>query len=90
MDGTKVTSPAAQGGLRVGDVVKSIDGHKISDWGDLNDTLVMGSGRDFESGRRNTVFTIDRAGRTMELTVHLLSARATITCAESEFFLGMS
>jgi regulator of sigma E protease len=68
-DGTKVTSPAAQGGLRVGDVVQSIDGHRISDWGDLNDTLVMGSGRDLDGGR-NTVFTIERDGKTMELTLH--------------------
>jgi regulator of sigma E protease len=70
-DGTKVTSPAAQGGLRVGDVVKSIDGHPISDWGDLNDTLVMGSGRDRDGGR-NTFFVIERDGRTMELTLHPL------------------
>ena len=68
-DGTKVPSPAAQGGLRVGDVVKSIDGHAIADWGDLNDTLVMGSGRDLDGGR-NTVFVIVRDGKTMELTLH--------------------
>jgi regulator of sigma E protease len=68
-DGSKVPSPAAQGGLRVGDVVKSIDGHRIADWGDLNDTLVMGSGRDLDGGR-NTVFVIERDGKTMELTLH--------------------
>jgi regulator of sigma E protease len=68
-DGTKVPSPALAGGIRVGDVVKAIDGHPIADWDDLHDTLVMGSGRD-QSGGRSTVFTISREGRTMDITLH--------------------
>lgn len=68
-DGTKVPSPALQGGLRVGDEVVAIDGHRISDWSDLHDTLVTGSGRD-ASGGRTTVFTVVRDGRTLQLTLH--------------------
>lgn len=68
-DGSKAPSPALAGGLRVGDIVKSIDGHPIKDWDDLHDTLVMGSGRDL-SGSRSTVFKIERAGQVMELTLH--------------------
>ncbi len=68
-DGTKVTSPAMEAGLRVGDVVKAIDGIPVSDWGELNDTLVMGSGRD-SSGNPTTVFTIERQGRRMAITLH--------------------
>lgn len=68
-DGSKVVSPALQGGLRVGDVVQSIDGHPIADWGDLNQTLITGSGHDVDGGR-TTVFTVERSGKTMELTLH--------------------
>jgi regulator of sigma E protease len=70
-DATKVPSPALEAGLRVGDVVKAVDGRAIADWAELNDTLMMGSGHDLD-GKRSTVFTIDRAGRTMDITVHPL------------------
>jgi regulator of sigma E protease len=70
-DGTQVVSPAVQGGLRIGDVVKAIDGHAISDWGDLTETLYTSSGRDKDGGR-TTVFTIEREGRTMQVTLHPL------------------
>lgn len=68
-DGTKVTSPAMEAGLRVGDIVKAIDGIPVSDWGELNDTLVMGSGRD-AGGNPSTVFTLERQGKRMNVTVH--------------------
>ena len=68
-DGTKVVSPAAQGGLRVGDLVRSIDGNPISDWEDLHNTLIMGSGRD-ANGNPSAVFVVEREGRTLALTIH--------------------
>jgi regulator of sigma E protease len=68
-DGTRVASPAMEAGLRVGDVVKAIDGNPVSDWEELNETLVMGSGRD-SSGNPTTVFTIERQGRRMDITLH--------------------
>ena len=68
-DGTKVTSPAMEAGLRVGDVVKAIDGIPVADWGELNDTLVMGSGHD-SRGNPTTVFTIEREGKRMDITLH--------------------
>ncbi len=70
-DNTRVVSPAVQGGLRVGDIVKAIDGHAISDWGDLTDTLVTSSGRDTDGGR-TTVFTVERDGKVLQLTLHPL------------------
>lgn len=70
-DGSHVASPAAQGGLRVGDVVKAVDGHAIADWGDLTDTLVTSSGRDRDGGR-TTVFTVERNGKILQLTLHPL------------------
>jgi regulator of sigma E protease len=70
-DGTKAPSPALEAGLRVGDVVRAIDGRPLADWAELNEALVMGSGHD-RQGNRSTVFTIDRAGKTMDITVHPL------------------
>jgi regulator of sigma E protease len=70
-DGSKVPSPAVEAGLRVGDVVKAIDGRPISDWAELNETLVMSSGHD-QAGKRSSVFTIERAGQTIDVTLHPL------------------
>ena len=70
-DGGHVPSPALEAGIKVGDVVKAIDGHPIADWAALNDTLVMGSGRDSQ-GSRTATFTVERAGRILQLTVHPL------------------
>jgi regulator of sigma E protease len=70
-DGTKTASPALLGGLHVGDIVKAIDGHPITDWDELNDTLVMGSGHDL-NGTRSSVFTIERSGQPMQLVLHPL------------------
>jgi regulator of sigma E protease len=68
-DGSKVVSPAAEGGLRVGDTVLAIDGHPISDWQELNQTLMTSSGRN-PNGSPRTVFTIERAGTRMDLVLH--------------------
>jgi regulator of sigma E protease len=70
-DMSKVPSPAMEAGLRAGDVVKAIDGHPISDWAELNETLVMSSGHD-QSGNRSTVFTVERAGKRIDFTLHPL------------------
>jgi len=68
-DGGKVPSPASVAGLRVGDVVLAIDGHRVTDWEELNGTLVMGSGHD-PKGSRSTTFTIGRGGRVQDLILH--------------------
>ncbi len=68
-DGSKVVSPAAEGGLRVGDVVLAIDGHPISDWDELNQTLLTSSGRG-PDGSPRTVFTVMRSGSRLDLVLH--------------------
>jgi regulator of sigma E protease len=68
-DGTRVVSPATEAGLRVGDVVKAIDGHRISDWVELDQTLKTSSGRE-PDGSPRTVFTIERAGKSLEVLLH--------------------
>lgn len=70
-DKSRVTSPAMEAGLRVGDVVREIDGRPIPDWAALNETLVMSSGHD-QSGKRSSVFTVERDGKTIEITLHPL------------------
>ncbi len=67
-DGTKVPSPAAQAGLRVGDVIRQIDGTKVSGWSDVQNSLVLGSGRS-ASGERQVIFALERDGRPLEVQV---------------------
>lgn len=68
-DGTPVTSPAVEGGLKIGDVVRSIDGRQIDDWQDLMQTLVTGAERT-PDGRRKTVFVIERDGVAQEVVLY--------------------
>jgi regulator of sigma E protease len=68
-DGGKVPSPAAEGGLKVGDIVRDIDGQKVKDWLALNEAIVTGAGRD-QGGRPEAIFTVERGGKLVDLTLH--------------------
>jgi regulator of sigma E protease len=68
-DDTKAPSPAVLAGLRVGDTILAIDGRKVTDWFDLTETLMMSSGRG-PDGQPQSVFTILRDGRTLDVTLH--------------------
>ncbi|HTZ21829.1 MAG TPA: RIP metalloprotease RseP [Opitutaceae bacterium] len=67
-DGTKVPSPASQAGLRIGDIVRAIDGVKVTDWASLTQTLITSAGRD-EYDQPMAVFTIERDGRELEIVL---------------------
>ncbi len=68
-DGTAVPSPAAEAGLRVGDIIRAIDGVTVTDWPELQQTLVTSSGVT-DDGRRRAVFSIERDGRPIDLPVY--------------------
>ncbi len=68
-DGTAVTSPAAEAGLRLGDTIRAIDGDTVADWSELQQILMTSAGIT-DDGRRQAVFSIERAGRRMDITVH--------------------
>ncbi len=70
-DGESVPSPASEGGLRVGDTVRAIDGRAVEEWQDLVQTLRTGAGH-ASDGRRESVFTIERDGQLMDLSLHPL------------------
>jgi regulator of sigma E protease len=72
-DGTKVPSPASLAGLQVGDIVRAVDGKPVEDWADFKQTLVTSAGRTAE-GQPQAVFTIEREGRTQEITLHPILA----------------
>ncbi len=72
-DHTLVPSPAKEAGLQVGDTVKAIDGRQLEDWQDLLQTLVTGSQRALD-GRRKTVFTIERDGKIIDVTLYPILA----------------
>lgn len=68
-DGAAVPSPALQAGLKVGDIVRALDGQQVSDWPELLQTLVTSAGR-ADDGRRKTIFTVERDGKLIDLTVY--------------------
>jgi len=68
-DGAKFPSPAFEAGLQVGDVILSIDGKTVQDFGDITALIVMSGGRD-AAGRPEAHFKIERAGKILDLTVH--------------------
>ena len=68
-DGTAVTSPASEAGLRLGDTIRAIDGTKIADWPELLQTLVTSAGVTTD-GRRQAIFTIERDGQPVDVTLY--------------------
>lgn len=68
-DGRKVPSPASEAGLKVGDVVRAIDGNKVSNWLDIQYSIGLGAGKAAD-GQRKAIFTIERDGRMIDLTVN--------------------
>jgi len=68
-DGREVPSPAREAGLEPGDHIRRIDGRPVAAWIDIQNSLILGTGRD-ASGRPQVVFTVERAGRTLDVTIH--------------------
>jgi len=67
-DGQRVTSPAAAAGLRVGDVIRRVDGAAVKEWSDIQNSLVLGSGRS-SNGDPEVVIDLERDGRPLQLKV---------------------
>ncbi|MDD2762654.1 MAG: RIP metalloprotease RseP [Opitutaceae bacterium] len=68
-DGSTIPSPAFEAGFQVGDIIRAIDGNRVTNWPDLQQTLFAGGGRSAD-GRPKAVFTVERDGQTLELTVY--------------------
>ncbi|RFC42032.1 MAG: regulator of sigma E protease [Verrucomicrobia bacterium] len=67
--GVKVTSPAMEAGLRVGDIIKAIDGRPVRKFFDIYVQIGLGSGLSAD-GRRQAVFTLQREGKIFDVIVH--------------------
>ncbi|MFM1851491.1 MAG: Regulator of sigma-E protease RseP [Verrucomicrobiota bacterium] len=68
-NGTAVPSPAHEAGLKVGDVIRAIDGTEVTEWIDILQAIRIGSGRTATDAPK-TVFTVERDGATQEITVY--------------------
>ncbi|MCX6942604.1 MAG: site-2 protease family protein [Verrucomicrobia bacterium] len=68
-DGTTVPNPAAEAGLQAGDNVTSIDGHRVANFEDILNGVLLGKGRASDD-RRKAIFVIERAGQSMEIVVY--------------------
>lgn len=69
-DGSQVTSPAIEAGIRVGDTVRAIDGRQTETWQELMQVLLTSAGRTEDGQRREAIFTVERDGQLLNLTVH--------------------
>ncbi len=67
-DGREVPSPAAQAGLQVGDIIRSIDGRPTTEWQDVQASIIFGAGK--TDGKRTALFVIERDGRPLSLTLN--------------------
>jgi regulator of sigma E protease len=68
-DGTKFPSPASEAGLQVGDIIRSIDGKAVQDFSDITALVVLSGSRD-AAGHPEARFQVERAGKTLDLTLH--------------------
>ena len=68
-NGTAVPSPALEAGLRIGDVVRTIDGVRVNEWLELQQILTTTAGLT-KDGRREAVFTIERDGSEITIVTH--------------------
>jgi len=72
-DGSQAPSPALEAGLRPGDLIVAVDGRSVTDWNQVTETIVTGSGRDSEN-RPRIVFSIKRGGKPLEVVLRPLLA----------------
>ncbi|MEO6004912.1 MAG: RIP metalloprotease RseP [Opitutus sp.] len=68
-DGTKVPSPAFEAGLKIGDIVRAIDGSIVKNWLDIQYLIGLGAGQSAD-GQRKATFTVERNGQLIDLTVN--------------------
>jgi regulator of sigma E protease len=65
-DNEAVENPAFSAGLRMGDVIKAIDGEPVNKWESVELKVIMGSGRT-PQGQPLSTFTIDRNGEILNI-----------------------
>lgn len=62
ISGVVAGTPAAEAGMKAGDLIRSINGREIDDFGDLQQIVATSPGRDLD-------FVIERDGKLVELTL---------------------
>ncbi|MDB6095308.1 MAG: rseP [Verrucomicrobia bacterium] len=67
-DGTKVPSPALLAGLKIGDIVRAIDGHPVKNWNEVRFSLALGDGHT-SNGKRSVALTVERDGKMHDFTL---------------------
>jgi regulator of sigma E protease len=68
-NGNEVPSPASQAQLKIGDIVRAIDGKRVKTWTDIQTFVGLGSARSSD-GRRLAIFTVERDGQLQDITVY--------------------
>lgn len=68
-DGKTVPGPAAQAGLRLGDVIKAVDGKPVANFQEVVTAIILGS-QVSPDGHRLTTLTYERDGQTHTATLY--------------------
>ncbi|NBX34998.1 RIP metalloprotease RseP, partial [bacterium] len=67
--GQTIPGPAHVAGIRAGDKILAIDGQPVATFGQVMEAIMLGNRRDAQD-RPTSVFTVERGGRTLEITVN--------------------
>lgn len=67
----KQITPAVQAGLRVGDTILSVDGHRVEKFSDIEKCIILGTNRD-QAGRAFSQITFERQGQIQSVTLYPL------------------
>jgi RIP metalloprotease RseP len=87
-DGSKVSSPAKEAGMQIGDAIIAIDGRETHDFGDIIQGIALGKNRD-SAGPLSTI-TILRDGQQQTLTVHPVLVEQNQRSKESLRLIGIA
>lgn len=68
-DGSNVTNPAVEAGLKAGDYIRSIDGVAVKNFEEIITNIALGLRR-ASDGRRQSTFVVERGTETLELIVY--------------------
>jgi RIP metalloprotease RseP len=67
--GQTIPGPAFTAGIRSGDKIVAIDGQPVANFAQVMEAIMLGNRRDAQD-RPTSVFTVERAGQTLEITVN--------------------
>lgn len=85
---TEAPGPAYTAGIRPGDKILAVDGESVSRFSDIQKLIVTGTGRS-EDGKPEATFTLERAGKVLNITTHPRLALANLKSGDKMRVVGI-